>query len=152
MIRLLFDEMLSRTATWSRIFGVDSAHAAGKSDSEIIKLAKEEGRTLITRDAELAGRCKTHGIPFFLLEDDVLSHQLGQLKSAFGDIYTFPEGTRCPACNGKLAVAGKEAVRGKVLEGVLNKNEKFWVCTDCGKTYWEGSHWKNILRVFKSIK
>lgn len=152
MVRLLFDEMLKRTATWCRIFGVDSAHAKDLTDSEILKKAKEEKRTIITRDEELAARCKAHDVEFLFLESDRLEEQLSQLKSIFGDIFTFPEKTRCPVCNGELEIVGKEKVKEKIPGNVYKSNEKFWICKECGKIYWEGGHWKNITRIFKSIK
>ncbi len=152
MVRLLFDEMLKRTATWCRIFGVDSKYMKDKTDSEIIRAAKEEQRTVVTRDEELAGRCGAGNVDFILLENDKLEDQLRQLKSVFGDIFTFPEKTRCPACNGELEIADKEGVKDKVPGNVYKKNEKFWMCTECKKIYWEGSHWKNITKIFKSIK
>jgi len=152
MVRLIFDEMLKRTATWCRIFGVDSLHAKDLSDSEILKTAKNEERILATRDEELAKRGKAAGVRVILLKEDKLEDQFNQLKSELGDIFTFPEKTRCPACNGKLDIVDKDRVRNKVIDNVYEQNEKFWVCKECGKTYWEGSHWKNITRIFKSIK
>ncbi len=152
MVKLLFDEMLKRTATWCRIFGVDSTYVSKKSDTEIIKIAREEGRVVITRDEELAKRCSKHSIPFLFLEEDSLSHQLSKLKSYFGEIFTFPEKTRCPKCNGLLELVQRDKVAGKVPEAIYKRNEKFWFCTTCGKIYWAGSHWKNITRIFKAIK
>ncbi len=152
MVRLLFDEMLKRTATWCRIFGVNSRYVKDMTDSEIIKLARDEHRTFVTRDAELADRFRRQKLDFLLLQSDDLSGQLNQLKSAFGNIFTFPEETRCPACNGELEIKNKEEIKEKVPKNVYKKNEKFWVCKECGKVYWEGSHWKNIIKIFKSIK
>lgn len=152
MVRLIFDEMLKRTATWCRIFGVDSGHIRDVSDSEIIKTAKKEGRILVTRDEKLAETAKNAGIDTVLLSSDDLSEQLNQLKSELGGIFTFPEKTRCPACNGELEIVEKEKIKEKVAENVYRQNDKFWVCKECGKTYWEGSHWKNITRIFKNIK
>ena len=152
MVRLLFDEMLKRTATWCRIFGVDSSHVKDMRDSDVIKKAKQEKRTVVTRDEELAGRCKKHGVDYLFLESDDLAEQLNQLKSDFGNIFTFPKKTRCPACNGELEITGKEALKEKIPGNVFKKNEKFWICKECGKIYWEGSHWKNITRIFKNIK
>ena len=152
MVRLLFDEMLKRTVTWCRIFGIDSRYVKDMTDSEIIKTAKQEQRIVITRDEELADRCRAHDIKFILLKSDKLEEQLSQLKSVFGDVFSFPEKTRCPACNGELEIVGKEEVKEKIPGNVYKKKEKFWVCKECEKIYWEGSHWKNITRIFKSIK
>jgi len=152
MVRLLFDEMLKRTATWCRIFGVDSAYIQDVADNELLKTAKEEGRIVVTRDEELAERCRTANVRTILLKNDKLEDQLDQLKSELGSIFTFPEKTRCPACNGELKIADKEQVKEKVIDNVYKQNEKFWACKECGKVYWEGSHWKNITKIFKNIK
>ncbi|XP_023339839.1 exonuclease mut-7 homolog isoform X2 [Eurytemora carolleeae] len=29
-----------------------------------------------------------------------------------------------------------------VPQGVLEKHSEFWVCSSCGKVYWQGSHWE----------
>jgi len=152
MVRLIFDEMLKRTATWCRIFGVDSAYIRDVPDSAIIKTAKDESRILVTRDERLAHEAKNQGAETILLESDSLDQQLSRLKAALGDIYTFPEKTRCPACNGELGIVEKEKIKEKVPENVYRQNDKFWVCKECGKAYWEGGHWKNITKIFKSIK
>jgi uncharacterized protein with PIN domain len=152
MVRLIFDEMLRRTATWCRIFGVDSRYVKDIPDNEIIKIARDEKRILVTRDEELAKLSKSGGIRVLLLKNDKLEDQLNQLKSEFGDIFTFPEKTRCPACNGELEIVDKEEVKEEIPENVYKKNDKFWLCKECKKVYWEGSHWKNITRIFKNIK
>ncbi len=152
MVRLIFDEMARRTATWCRIFGVDSVYAKDFSDSKILKTAKEENRIVVTRDGELAGRCRAADVKVVLLKTDKFEDQLNQLKSELGDIFTFPENTRCPACNGELDIVDKDEVKDRVIDNVYEQNEKFWICKNCGKIYWEGSHWKNITRIFKSIK
>ncbi len=149
MVRLIFDEMLRRTATWCRIFGVDSRYVRDVPDSEILKIAEDENRVLVTRDEKLAELCRTKVV---LLKNDRLEDQLNQLKSELGGIFTFPEKTRCPACNGRLEIVDKEKVKDRVVDNVYKQNEKFWECEECGKVYWEGSHWKNITRIFKNIK
>lgn len=152
MVRLIFDEMLGRTAIWCRIFGVDSMYVINADDSEIIKKAKQENRVVVTRDRELAGRCRMADVKSVLLKDEKLEAQLNQLKSELGNIFTFPENTRCPACNGELKIVAKDKIKEKIPANVYLQNDRFWMCKECSKVYWEGSHWVNITRIFKNIK
>src|SRR3954469_17556351 len=54
-MRFLCDEMLGRLARLLRAAGYDTYLAAdGEPDAELIKLARREGRVLVTRDKRLA--------------------------------------------------------------------------------------------------
>lgn len=151
-MKLLFDAMLKRTAKWCRVFGIDSSYAADKDDTELLKIAKKDGRTLVTKDAELASRCKSGSVPFLLLESDILEEQIAEIVKKTGATFSFPDNTRCSACNGGLVIHPKEEVKDKVIPEVFKRHEKFWVCNSCGKAYWEGSHWKNITAMFERVK
>jgi len=152
MEKLLLDEMLKRTAKWLRIFGIDTEHAAGRDDGALLEIAEKEGRVLVTKDVELFARCKKRKLNCHLLENEKLEAQLAELKCSLGLIFTFPEKTRCPACNADLRTVLGSEVSGLVEASVLERNSKFWKCSKCAKVYWEGSHWKNITRIFGTVE
>ncbi|KXB03772.1 hypothetical protein AKJ47_01715, partial [candidate division MSBL1 archaeon SCGC-AAA261G05] len=52
-----------------------------------------------------------------------------------------------PVCNGELNQVGKEEVSGRVPENLLEEHEDFWICMDCGKIYWPGTHWETIAKI-----
>ncbi len=56
-----------------------------------------------------------------------------------------PECSRCPNCGEFLRSAEKETLAEMIPARTYDAYEEFWVCDSCGKVYWRGSHWKNIL-------
>jgi uncharacterized protein with PIN domain len=150
-MRFLFDEMLKRLASWARILGIDSQFMTGKSDTELLRYAEKNDLVFVTRDMPLTIRCQKRGVRFIHIRSDILEEQLSQLLSESGATVTFPEKTRCASCNGELDPATKEQVAGKVHPSVIERNDRFWICRSCGKVYWEGSHWKNIRRIYEAI-
>lgn len=151
-MRLLFDEMLRRLASWCRILGIDSEFLPGKSDSALLLYAQKNGMALITRDFPLASRCEKRGVRFILIKSDRIEEQIAQILRESGAAVSFPEKTRCASCNGELGVVQKEGVADSVPPNVLAGHEKFWRCTKCGRVFWEGGHWKNITRIYGEAK
>lgn len=151
-VRLLFDEMLKNLAHWCRILGVYSEFITGKSDTQLLEYARKKGLIFVTRDFPLYERCKKKGMACVLVKDEPLEDQLVQVLSETGAEVTFPEKTRCASCNGELEVVDKGSLAGQVPEKTFETQERFWKCGKCGKIFWEGSHWRNIGRIFKDVR
>lgn len=150
--KLLLDEMLGRSASLLRIFGIDVEYTRPKNDDELILLAKKEKRTLVTRDRPLANKCKKEGVKCLLITSTNTVDQLRQIKDDLHLKFTFPETMRCSDCNTRLRKAVKSEVAGLVPSDVLKNKRRFWLCRKCNKAYWEGSHWKNIVRIYKHVQ
>jgi uncharacterized protein with PIN domain len=147
-MKLLLDEMLGKLAKWLRIFGIDTHYSKGITDAEHLELAKAEGRILITKDEALIQRCKKQGVSCYFLISQKLEEQLAELKTSLDLEFTFPQKTRCPACNHPLKIVPGKEVSSVVQANVLKHHKKFWLCISCNKVYWEGSHWRNLTRIF----
>lgn len=52
--------------------------------------------------------------------------------------------SRCVLCNKQLTAVEKDTVKEKVPEYVLKTKQEFMRCFECGRTYWQGTHWGNI--------
>ncbi|MEW6722408.1 MAG: Mut7-C RNAse domain-containing protein [Candidatus Micrarchaeota archaeon] len=148
-MRFLFDEMLRRLASWCRILGIDSEFWGGEGDTRLLARAKKNGLVLVTRDLQLSVRCEKAGVKFIMIRSDAIEEQIAQFLRESGAIVTFPEKTRCASCNGELLDAPPETVKDELPENVLQNNKKFWRCPKCNKIYWEGGHWKNIVRIYE---
>jgi hypothetical protein len=48
-------------------------------------------------------------------------------------------------CNGAIERADKKEIEGEVPGTVFDAHREFWLCSTCGKIYWQGKHWKTIL-------
>ena len=147
------DAMLKKLARWLRILGAEAIYPEDESDNAILALAKEKNAVLLTQDVELSERAKKGKLRVFLVPRDITTlQQIALLVKEFElNVEDFPSKTLCPKCNGRLAVAGRKDVEGKVPEGILKRFEAYWLCGSCGKAYWEGSHWLKIKKEVEEL-
>ena len=146
-MRFLCDHMLGTLAKWLRFLGNDVEYPGALADNDLKAGAEREGSVLLTRDRELAGRVPTG---LYVASDD-LDEQLLQVLRHFrieGELTM----TRCSRCNTPLHEVPKEEVRGKVPEGVFERQAGFWRCDTCGRFYWQGSHWENMNARMREIR
>lgn len=137
---VLLDTMLGKLATYLRMCGYDAAYAPERgveADDAVMALAREEGRRLLTRDAEMAARMDES----ILLTAMDIADQLREVEAA-GLPLSVDEPTRCSTCNGKLepVKSGVEPPDWVPDPGA----EPVWQCEDCGQYFWKGSHWKDV--------
>lgn len=137
--KFIVDAMLKNIVSWLRILGYDAVYWGGEDD-ELLKLAKQENRIILTMDRDLALSALKNGLEVILIMENDPSDILANLASRYGISLNFnPNQTRCPICNHKLT----HSTRGEYDE---------WRCLNCGKKYWKGSHWKNIVKVFEESR
>src|SRR5208337_2029398 len=109
MTRFISDVMLGSLARWLRIMGFDTIYFRAIDDNELIKLARQQDRTLLTRDTGIARRKQIQQL--ILIHSNITSEQVKEVLSALnkGGL-SFPElSPRCPVCNGELAAAERKA-------------------------------------------
>lgn len=141
------DSMLGKLARWLRLMGFSVEYATSEiSDNEIIERCNEQGLFLITRDKELSARYRNS----LYMESDNYAEQLKHFTSIYRPI---PElyFSRCPLCNGLVQKERTEDYKGHLPEGVRKNQKMVHVCMDCGKVYWEGSHFDAILKRINQI-
>ncbi|MEM3401767.1 MAG: Mut7-C RNAse domain-containing protein [Candidatus Hadarchaeales archaeon] len=150
-MKFLTDSMLGKLSRWLRIAGHDVSYSEEigiHDDNALISRALDEGRILLTSDVQLFRKVKKAGGRCFLIKSrDVLSQLLEISKVAGKKIELDFENSRCPVCNGELQVTEKICVKDRVPEKVFKSQMVFWSCKRCGKIYWEGKHWKNIIEM-----
>jgi hypothetical protein len=153
-MRFITDGMLGKLTRWLRLAGHDVLYAGDlkmdpeTQDDTLITRAKTMRRVLLTSDVALYRRAKKAGAKSFLVRSTGVISQLVEISKLRGQKVRMDfENSRCPVCNGSLRTVGKQEVRGLVPENVFISRERFWVCTECKKTYWEGKHWKTIIEM-----
>ncbi|MCX7991413.1 MAG: Mut7-C RNAse domain-containing protein, partial [Proteobacteria bacterium] len=80
-IKFIADVMLGKLAKWLRILGIDTLYSSSFDDKEIIFLAVNESRIVLTRDNRLQkdlGNKKS-----VLIKSDNLFEQLSQVIDTF---------------------------------------------------------------------
>lgn len=145
--RFIADAMLGSLSKWLRILGFDTLYFKVIDDKELIKIARQEHRILLTRDTGLIRRNKIDH--YILITSNEISGQLKEVLKSFSSTLTcFP---RCSECNGELLTSDKESVANDVPEYVFLNFDSFFRCDRCGKVYWEGSHKRLIDEKIKNI-
>lgn len=145
--------MLGKTARWLRMLGQDVEYLRMLDDEELINVAKEERRILLTRDLELFQKASTRDVKTFLVEGGTEAEKLAELALEFGfkleiDIKV----SRCPKCNSRIKPVSKEEVIEEIPESTSRFYDEFWRCSKCGQIYWQGSHWRRIDETLRQAK
>jgi len=149
----IVDTMLGNVARWLRILGYDTKYDRGYKDWEILKIARDENRVVITRDKGLHNRALNNGLKSIYLEMDDMAERLAYISLHVGiRLYVDLTKSRCPICNGELIKIGKDQVKDKVPQKVYRLYSDFWKCTKCGKIYWIGGHWVMIENILNEAR
>jgi len=145
----ILDGMLGSLARWLRIAGYDSTYFRDMDDDLLLDETRESFRVLLTRDRELYQRSRKLGLRSIYMESEDVKAQLSQLKTELG-LEMSATNSRCPRCNGLLMEAQKADVRDLVPSESFHAFDEFWVCGDCSRAYWKGSHWEKIRETLGS--
>jgi uncharacterized protein len=156
--RFLVDRMLGRLVAWLRIFDYDTQSALElgldhDEDNELVRMAKAEGRVLLSRDLDLTERARKAGVRAVLLRPNDVKGQICELMKHY-PLETEPVMERCTVCNAplrKATEADRERIEKEVPSHLIDEGKDFWLCGRCGKIYWQGSHWRNIKKMSEEL-
>jgi hypothetical protein len=135
--------MLGRLARYLRFFGYDTEYVRERTDGEIVEMARESGRVLLTRDRQLAER-----VPGALrIRSQEIGAQLREVRDAYPQLAYQLTFDRCAECNAVLAPWARapgdpwpeELPRERVEAGLA-----VFQCPACGRRFWDGSHTDRI--------
>lgn len=136
----IVDSMLGTLSKWLRIFGFDTLYFRSIDDNELIKIAKQQNRILITRDSRLV-KSKKISDYIFITSENIIEQikEVLSFLSASRSLILNPF-SRCVKCNGILAEVDKKTIFNDVPEHIYRMYDSFFRCSSCGNVYWEGSH------------
>ena len=139
--------MLGTLAKWLRILGYDTLFDASLNDHQLTRLARAEGRVLLTRDRELARRRGLHAL---LVAGERLDDQVRQVLA---DLSLTPDRafSRCPVCNQPLEAIDRETAQARVPAYVVQTYDSFSCCPACRRVYWRGTHWQQMDEHLKNL-
>jgi len=150
--RFVVDAMLGKLARWLRILGLDVRYSASYSDEDLLKVAKNEGRIIVTRDRLLVIKAKKEGLRAILLPPGRLEELLALLSLRCNFNLEFsPERTRCPLCNSRLIMVSDPS-KLRVTWTPPVSSDYYWVCPRCGHVYWKGRHFREIDAVLRAAR
>jgi len=135
-MRFLCDEMLVRLARLLRAAGYDTYLASGgEPDAALLRLAREEGRILLTRDKQLAADAPES----VLIEGRGVDEEAERLSRGVVLDWNFAPFTRCVMDNARLRAATLDEID-RMPESARAGQGPFRACPACGRLYWPGSH------------
>jgi uncharacterized protein with PIN domain len=147
------DQMLGRLSKWLRLLGYDSLYSNSIDDSDLVRIAKDEGRILLTRDTRLMKRraIKNGEIKAVLIKYDNLDDQLEQLSKELNIGKRGEEQLFCAKCNFPIKPIRKADAYKHVPDYVYQTQTEFAKCSHCGRYYWPGTHWARIQEKLSGI-
>ncbi len=150
----LVDAMLGNIAKKLRVLGFDSGYFSNIDDSTLIEKAKNENRTIISRDRHLIERARKNEISsVYITKENEIEQFLEILKITNIQLDKISgDSARCTKCNSLTSKISKLELENKIPQGVLENNEKFWKCDDCDQIYCEVTHIKNLQEFARKIK
>ncbi len=148
--RFILDVHLGKLARLLRMTGFDTLYRNDLDDPEIIQIAEEENRIVLTRDRGILRNKRVKNGHF--VESRYAKEQLREIFEAFNLKDSIQFLSRCIACNGTIAEVSKEAIEQELLPGTMQYFHEFFKCLDCGKIYWEGSHFDRMMSFYEEIK
>ena len=137
----LVDGMLGSLARKLRILGFDTLYDSKSNDQELLKMAKETKRCLVTSDIDLCLTARRRRVDSILISSRSDRGRLFEVLAKIGE--SAIDGTKVPRCS----------VCNELLEdlGRMNKDQTIYTCVTCGKHYWKGSHWKKLSVLFREV-
>lgn len=149
-IKFVLDVHLGKLTRKLRMLGFDSLYSNTYSDKEIAEISDEENRIVLTRDRELLKRSiVSRG---YILRTDDPEKQLIEVINRFDLKSSITPLVRCLNCNGYLLKVEKSKIVHKLQPNTLKYFNMFKECETCGKLYWRGSHYENMLQMLSKWK
>lgn len=151
--RFIADANVGRLARWLRMMGYDTLLFNGADDSEMVITALKEERVILTRDRQIEQRRQAvqGRLKVLTFTTDNSEKQMIQLIRKYSLDPFYNPFSLCIECNIPLKCLEKEAVRIKVPPYVFKTQASFKLCSRCGRIYWQGTHWTQMLDKLKQL-
>jgi uncharacterized protein with PIN domain len=147
--RFILDAHLGKLAKYLRMLGFDTLYQNDFGDQEIIDIAQDENRIILTRD-KLLLRSKRVDHGYYVRETEKHA-QLIEIVKKF-DLYSqFRSFTRCMTCNAKLVKKDKSEIKDKIDSDTARIFNEFFHCPACDKVFWKGSHFERMEKLILSL-
>ncbi|MGZ8955871.1 MAG: Mut7-C RNAse domain-containing protein [Methylovulum sp.] len=144
--RFILDVNLGKLAKRMRLLGFDCLYRNDYLDAEVVNIAVNEQRIVLTRDRRLLyAKQINHG--YWVRAVDV-GRQIDEVLYRFdlyGSIHPF---ARCLVCNGVLTPVAKADILALLEPKTRLYYEIFHRCSNCQRIYWEGSHVEDMRERF----
>ena len=146
--RFVCDVHLGKLAKNLRMLGFDTAYQNNFSNADIEKIALEENRVLLSRNAAFAKNQHLRSVTITNEDPSIQLKNLIEYFSLKDDMHPF---TICLVCNGRLQKIAKEKNSSQIPYRAVTYFNEFWQCPDCKRIYWKGSHYERMLKKINTL-
>jgi hypothetical protein len=147
--RFIADAHLGGLARLLRLAGFDTLYDNGIHDRDLVAVARDEGRIVLSRDIELLKRRDvTHGCYLHALKPEQQFREIVDRLDLAGAARPF---SLCLSCNAPLRPIAKAEVLDRLPERVRAQQERFATCDVCRRVFWEGSHWRRMRALLDGV-
>jgi len=147
--RFIADVNIGDIVKYMRALGLDVYCDPTFSPRDIVRISKEESRTILTKSRKLLKhREVTRGV--FIRPGTTVEQIRGiiDLLSLRGMITPF---SRCLACNTPLVKVEKESVFDRIPPNSRGLYADYAYCSGCDRIYWQGTHFTQIKKALHEI-
>jgi len=145
-MKFFCDIMLGKLAKYLRILGFDTRYEKKISEQELLLIAQQETRVILTRTNRLRNKKE-----IIFLDTDEPKEQLKIVLKKLGLGNRIRPFSRCLVCNEELIKLDRDAVKDKVPYFTFRTQNLFAQCPVCQRIYWPGSHLANMKKFLASI-
>ncbi len=148
-VRFILDVHLGKLAKYLRLCGFDTIFSTLYEDRELIDIAANEKRIILTCDRGLLKNKKvTHG---YWIRSQKNAEQLRDVIHRFDLKEKISLFTRCLKCNSLTIKVKKEKIIDRLQANTIRYFGDFKICPGCGRIYWNGSHYDNMKKIIEKI-
>ena len=145
----IVDVNLGKLARRLRMLGFDAAYCNQLEDNEIVDIAIQEKRIVLTRDRRLLfRRAITHGFWIRSVNVDTQLQEVLQRLDLYDQVRPLQ---RCLDCNGEIETVDRDQVWSRLEPLTRRYYHEFYCCSRCNKVYWSGSHVEHMTDVIRRI-
>lgn len=145
----LADAHLGGLARLMRMAGLDTLYDNAIRDDDLVRVAMEEHRIILSRDRELLKRRTV--VSGCYIRSLKPAEQMAEATERFDLARYMRPFTLCLHCNLPLAPVDKASVHDKLPPSVRALHTEFSGCPCCQRIYWKGSHWQRMQALLQSI-
>lgn len=139
----ILDVHLGKLARHLRLLGFDTIYEANYDDDDVIKIASQQKRMILTRDIGLLKR-KQVSYGYWLRETNP-NAQIKEIINKFDLSKKAQPFTRCLSCNGEIhQLIDPSIVSNNIPDGIKSWQHDFYQCLTCQRIYWHGTHYEKL--------
>jgi len=141
--RFICDGHLGKLCKYLRILGFDCLYVHLANHPDIASQFNSKNRIVLSRDQKLKHHPDMQRF-ILIISSDPLTQLHEVVRQVDLENFILPL-SRCLQCNHSLNSVLKEEIIHQVEPGTARNFDHFFRCSNCGRLYWKGSHYENMM-------